>query len=100
MKPWSSQFLAHQDVEDAVGEGEVGPRGDLDVEVGVVAGRRASRRDVDDPHARVLALVLEDAAEEHRVHLGHVVAPEHEVVSGLEVRLSNRIGDFISSSVS
>ena len=77
--------LLDQQMEDAVGQRQIGAGDELDVEVGVVGGRRAPGGDVDDPHPWIVALVLEDAAEEHRVHLRHVVAPDDEVVAGLEV---------------
>ena len=78
-------LVLDEQVQDSIGQREVAARTHLDVHVGVVRGRRAARRDVDDAHLGVPALVLEDPAEEHRVHLGHVVPPQDEVVSQFEV---------------
>ena len=77
--------VAHEQVEDAVGQGQIAPRDERHVHVRVVRGRGASRADIHDPHARILAFVGQDAGEQDRVHLGHVVAPEDEVVADLEV---------------
>ena len=77
--------LGHQQVEDPVGERQVGARLEQHEQVGVVRGWRAARGDVDDAGAGLDAAGLEDAAEEHGVHLRHVVAPQDEVVADVEV---------------
>ncbi len=72
-------------MQDSVRQSQIGSRIELDEHIGVLRRRRPARGDVDDAHGRVEALVFEDAAEQDRMHLGHVVPPHHKVVAGFKV---------------
>jgi hypothetical protein len=50
-----------------------------------VAGPGGAGGEVHDPHPGRLLPLLQHAGEEHRVHLGHVVAPQHEDVGVVDV---------------
>ena len=53
--------------------------------VGGHARPRPARGEVDDLHPGVPEPAVEQPGEQHRVHLGHVVAPEHEHVGVVDV---------------
>ena len=77
--------VCHQEVKDSVGQGQVRVGLELHVHVGVVGGGSPTGADVHDANPGVCSLVGENPGKEDRVHLGHVVAPEDEVVSGFEI---------------
>ena len=73
------------DVSDGVGQGQVALGLHGDELVGPFSGRSAAGADVNDADFGALAARLQDAREQHRVHLRHVVAPQDEHIGGFQV---------------
>ena len=86
----TDELLVHaaaldDEVGDGVGQRQVALGHDADELVGPFRRGSAPRADVDEAHLGPLPPRLQNPGEEHRVHLRHVVAPEDEHVSRLQV---------------
>ena len=74
-----------QDMQDAVKQRHVGAGQDRQVQVGQLAGVGAPRIDDDDLHLGAASLGFFQAAEQHRVGVGHVGAGDQQAVASLDV---------------
>ena len=72
-------------VGDVVEDREVGPRPEDDRQVGQIRAAVLVGGQHGDPHVRMAEAAVGQAGPQHRVHLRHVRAPEHERVGRLEI---------------
>ena len=79
------QPFPQQDMQDAMQQGHVGARQDGQVQIGQLAGVSASRVDHDDLHLGTPGLGFFQAAEQHRVGIGHIAADDQQAVALLDV---------------
>ena len=80
---------------EIVGDGEIGVGLEDDLDVGHARGEIGVRREVHDARFLVRELAVGDAAPEHGVRFGHVVAPEHHRVALFDVAVD--VGRFIDA---
>ena len=84
------EILVHPaGLDDVVGDGvedrEIGLRLEHHADVGEIERAVLEGREHGDPHMRRGQPAVGDARPQDRVHLGHVRAPQHERVGGLDV---------------
>ena len=86
--------LAHQNMQKAVEQRDIGAWLDRQVQIGNLAGIGAPRVDDHDALAGVVCLGLLQAAEQYRVGVGHVAADDDHAIAQLNVfiRAGRRIG--------
>ena len=65
----------YQVMRDAIGNGKIGLRAELQVVVGELGGAGAPRAHVDDADFLPARAPVEDAREQDRMHFGRVVSP-------------------------
>jgi hypothetical protein len=75
---------------DAIGDRQVALRAELHVVIGELRGAGIARAQVDQDHLFTARPPVDEAGEEDRVHLGHVVSPQDKHVAGIQVIVASR----------
>jgi hypothetical protein len=82
--------LLDQQVRDAVHDSQIAVRAELQVVITEIRGACAARTDVNERHLFPARAAVNHAAEEHRMHLRHVVSPHDEHIALVEVVVAAR----------